>query len=121
MTAPLSTFPVMVGPEEMIGQGAVLPYEPVYTAGVPTYALAPPVVDVTRSGGFAAPIALVQPDAYAPKAPNVSGKVLGTTGGIVLAPVPVTEDCGCNDGLKLPWWAWALVAIGVVAIFRRVT
>lgn len=119
------TWPIFDEPAQNVGQGLDLPYAPVYTAGVPTYAdVAPPLLDVPRSGGYAAPIIAVPADAYAPRlTPNTGGRVLGTTGTSPVVQPNGAAPCGCNGNgsLGLPWWAWALVAIGVVAIFRRVT
>lgn len=98
------------------GQGLLAPYAPSMVASGPNYIEPVPLAPAPRAGGYAAIPAQVPLNAYAPRT------VAGTP-----VPAPNTTaamPCNCNGNGSLqaiPWWAWALMAIGVVAIFRRVT
>ena len=113
-------FAVLPESEADTGQGWQQPYAPVAVATGPNWVEPFEFAPAPRSGGYAAIPAAVPLNAYAPRT------VAPFTSSPNQAPPNATPmPCNCNgNGSNLsaiPWWGWALIAIGVVAIFRRVT
>lgn len=98
------------------GQGLLAPYAPSMVASGPNYITPQELSPAPRAGGYAAIPAQVPLNAYAPT------RVAGTP---APAPNAPAMPCNCNGNANslqaIPWWGWALMAIGIVAIFRRVT
>ncbi len=88
------------------GQALLNPYASNVDPNADVYAMAAPSSPDPAS--IAAPPVVVPLNAYAPAAPQSTTAAAAT-------------PCGCNGTLSLPWWAWALIIIGAVAVVRRLT
>lgn len=98
------------------GQGLLAPYAPSMVASGPNYITPQPLSPSPRAGGYAAIPAQVPLNAYAPRTSTLPQTP--NSGG---APMPCNCNGNHNSLQAIPWWGWALMAIGVVALFRRVT
>ena len=106
-----SRFGLIVPADDATGQGPNNPYAPVMVATGPNYTF-------DANGGLDSGGRISGGTYYTQASPYAMRKPVSRVPNGTKAP------CGCSgmpNVSAIPWWGWALIAVGVVAIFRRVT